>query len=87
MSKSKKHISDKDIYKHAILYRIHQDNLRWKLFIAALAYSFALKLSNNLTIAAVVSLNLIGIFYSLIITIENYYYVLFKKYVDNCEKK
>ena len=85
-------------YQQANTYRLHQDNLRWMLFAGYVTFFSALlgflslpygnsKIGDNdghaiLFLVFIIAANL----FLFKLAVESYYYNLYKKYVDYCEK-
>jgi glucose uptake protein GlcU len=85
--------SDKLIYQNSNTYRLHADNLRWSLlggyavFLAAIV-SFAQPTANTIDISQpIISLLafLLSFAYFWILAVQNWFYNLFAKWVDDCE--
>lgn len=85
--------SNQLIYQNSNIYRIHSDNLRWTLlgsFVAILAATYTISKSE---ISDIISINpsvsfilfVVSFCYLWILAIQNWFYNLFAKFVDECE--
>ncbi len=79
------------IYQNANTYRLHADNLRWSLlggFAAFLVAVFSLSSSQTIKLDSIF-INLLGFIicfaYLWIIAVQNWFYNLFARFVDDCE--
>lgn len=85
--------NDKLIYENSNKYRLHADNLRWTLlggyaaFFAALLSMFksspTTSIINNTAITSLIFI--ISFLYLWILAIQNWFYNLFARWVDDCE--
>ena len=87
--------ADKLIYQNANTYRLHADNLRWTLlggfavFLAAvLGASFNDQTANALLKPSVTLLGfIVSLAYLFILAVQNWFYNLFARWVDDCETR
>jgi hypothetical protein len=84
------------LYDKAHKYRIHQDSLRWSLaagyagsFAAGLAVLIKMRADNNdhwLVVIVSMLLFAFGFVYFFVLAVENWYYNLFAKYANECDR-
>ncbi len=88
---------DKLLYQNINTYRLHADNLRFQLFlgylaafVAILSYLFTLKdvpvISTQAAILCI-ALYLVSLLYMLVLAVQNWFYILFAKYMGECETR
>jgi hypothetical protein len=78
------------IYQNANTYRLHADNLRWILLGGYATFLVGmLSTQNNIIESPVVALGLatISFLYLLILAVQNWFYNLFARFVDECEMR
>jgi len=83
------------IYKNANTYRIHTDNLRWTLlagFAAFLTGFFSILDLNEIEIGILdfkisILLFIISFGYLFILAVQNWFYNLYARFVDECEER
>jgi hypothetical protein len=79
--------ADELIYQNANTYRLHADNLRWTLLggYAAFVAAVLAATSNNPTSLVFLLLSICSGAYLLILAVQNWFYNLFARFVDDCE--
>ncbi len=87
---------DIEIYKNINKYRLHADRVRFTLFLgyltafAAILYYLSSKaitsLSSDIIVFCIV-IYVVSILYLIILAIQNWYYVLFAKFKNECEER
>ncbi|MCF7965503.1 MAG: hypothetical protein K9L79_08180 [Methylobacter tundripaludum] len=78
------------IYQNANTYRLHADNLRWVLLGGYATFLVGmLSTQNNILESPVVAIGLaaISFLYLLILAVQNWFYNLFARFVDECESR
>lgn len=83
------------IYTNINTYRLHEDNLRWTLWIGYLTFSGTViyflttnKAMTNFEIAYLcVAAFIISICYFFILAVQNWFYNAFAQFCDECERK
>lgn len=81
---------DSLIYQNINSYRLHADNLRFSLFtgyFAAIATAIYYFTSVQFKMAYCVVVLIVSILFMLIIAIQNWFYILFAQYMNDCEKR
>lgn len=87
--------ADKLIYQNSNTYRIHADNLRWSL-LGGYAVFLAAITGFSQSDSGIISINdpsisllafLLSFIYLWILAVQNWFYNLFARWVDDCENK
>lgn len=85
---------DKVFFENANRYRLHQDRLRWTLFGAYLVFFTAVTPFIGLDAYQdpnsgywLLIVAFASAFFSMILAVENWFYVLFARYVTDCEER
>jgi len=82
--------TDRLIYQNINLYRLHADNLRFSLFtgyIAAIAASIYYFSNQRFSLAYCGLVYAVSLLFMMVIAIQNWFYVLFARFMRDCEQK
>jgi hypothetical protein len=76
------------VYQNANIYRLHADNVRWLLLGGYATFLVGmLSVQNNILESPLVAIGMsaISVLYLLILAVQNWFYNLFARFVDECE--